>query len=1436
MTQLTIKRGTASVASVEIDESTVFAKKLMSEHKVRTEFYAAAPLPLQLGDHIVVAGTNYSLNRLPEIQKINNKTYKYSAEFEGEIYTLFNKLFMYDGLTEFDYTGTPADFVALIVTQINLIDPGWSSGSVDVADEKNITFSNTTCRQALTQVAEAFKMEFDVAGKVISLQANIGTETAHRFEYGRVKGDLGELINKGLYKLTRVQVSDQNIVTRVYGFGGSTNIGPDYRNRAKKLIFESKYLEANTDLYGVIEGVFNDESIYPKRTGNLTAVNVELDTESNYNPNLSYVEDTTIDFDINSYLIAGQTAKIVFKSGDLSREEFEIWKYDHVTKRIYFNLFDESDGYVLPNSLNLPATGDTYTLINISMPQSYIDDNEDELQAATQEFLDQNSVPQVTYQLEIDPKYVKANSIALKVGDLVTIYDEALGIDKLIRVMQVEYPLVNEYKVKATISDTVIYTTSERVIKEQAKQKRNVVTLKRQTLENARRNTAALKRLRDYLLDADNEFDQDLITAKRIAALLIESGTSAGNFILHTPVPTFLDNYGGNANAFLAPGCTLSHLEISIPITVGEGEEATIEERYDWTITEGSFADLVPASEYYLYAKCSKAEQTAVWVLTSDVIKSNQEGFYYFPAGTLLPVDEKGIRTFKTGYGKTWINGRMITTGRVQSISGENYMDLDSEQFKFGGIDVNVSEADTTTLQNVKIKGSLIVGPDGGSFPLGRPRGTYVPGTPYYKGDEVTYSGSTWMYINAVPSDEALAPAPVEGVYWHLTAAKGDPGVGSPGDPGVDARYAVLTAAAMAVSFDTAGNTPSPSSILLTAMAYNMVGTAYYEFFENDTSLGSPSTTNTKTLSLTGRVYIEMPRKIEVQVREESSGGTIVARDQISIIGMKAGQNAVQGIIENSSHTVPSSSAGIVSSYTGSGTKIQVYEGATLLTFHTTLAAGRFTVGAPVVSPTGKITVGARSGSGTTLCTVADHSAMDGSTDVVTITYPITARKADGTDVTFNLVQTVTKSKQGSTGDPGTPAPYYEYRYAVNGSTVVYPAITVTDRNPTNYSTTKPDVETLQTLWFTVAKVSADGSSLLTNWTAPEKMAANNNGSYNPTPVDRETYVGTSSYHGGTDYIDIVYYSGRFYYARIDAGDIPVGTEPTNTAYWNPFEAKVPNIATGLLLADLAYIRNLGVNHLRTGVSPNARIAINRIVNETTGEGSNAIEVFEEGQTDSNTPVIKIDDTAGSEPSGYGSTTYPGIDVRKGTVSKLSSVGIFTNGPGMQCISSSTGITAKAAIAALCSGNVADSSGFLAGIFASAYNSGAARAYAAYLAGDVIISDNLSVGSFDPYSLSLSASTNYAISTNKNCIIITSGGTDAGIYRILNDDGVTPANGKPLFITNAGTNSVWIRSNGEVTNNNIKSNGPAPFDLHPGSSIYMIYNNGYWRVQVDYGQ
>ena len=497
MTTLTIYRPPSTeIVTINIDEKTIFQKRLMAEHVIKCEFIYSSVIGLQIGDFITYNAENYYINRLPDIEKINNTTYKYTIVFESVLYDLNRKLFISsDGLADYSYNGSTTDFVTNIVASINTIASGWSVGTVNSSDDITLQFSNESCRTALSRVAEAFSMEFSLSGKAISLLNSVGNNTAYRFEYGK---------GLGLYKLTRQQVSDQNILTKVYGFGATTNIPSTYRDGAKRLTFAaagmaaSGYLvSASSGLYGVIEGQFADDNIYPHRTGTLTGVNYTAAT--GWNSNTDYLVDSAMDFDINNYLIEGQTATIVFKSGDNSGVECEIWKYVNATKRFYINPFKEANGYIQPNALNHPASGDSYTLVNISMPASYVTTAETALQTATQTFLNENSAPMVVYSVDIDPKDAESKAISLNVGDKVTVVDTGLSINSLIRVSAVEFPLVNPYQIKATIADFVPYTLQERIVKAAISGRKEIVFVDRRRAEQARRNTVNQKNIADAM-------------------------------------------------------------------------------------------------------------------------------------------------------------------------------------------------------------------------------------------------------------------------------------------------------------------------------------------------------------------------------------------------------------------------------------------------------------------------------------------------------------------------------------------------------------------------------------------------------------------------------------------------------------------------------------------------------------------------------------------------------------------------------------------------------------------------------------------------------------------------------------------------------------------------------------------------------------------------
>jgi len=157
-----------------------------------------------------------------------------------------------------------------------------------------------------------------------------------------------------------------------------------------------------------------------------------------------------------------------------------------------------------------------------------------------------------------------------------------------------------------------------------------------------------------------------------------------------------------------------------------------------------------------------------------------------------------------------------------------------------------------------------------------------------------------------------------------------------------------------------------------------------------------------------------MPEKLEVQIREGSSSSTILARDQITISGLKAGIDAITTILSNEAHTLPTTSAGVVT-YTDSGTDIEVWNGTTQVPYDgsSPYASPSFRVSASGSS----ITVGSASTVSTYTRRFADHNSMTQNNAV--ITYTIIVKNEAGVENTFTRKQTFAKSIQGTDGAAG---------------------------------------------------------------------------------------------------------------------------------------------------------------------------------------------------------------------------------------------------------------------------------------------------------------------------------------------------------------------------------------------------------------------------------
>lgn len=201
-----------------------------------------------------------------------------------------------------------------------------------------------------------------------------------------------------------------------------------------------------------------------------------------------------------------------------------------------------------------------------------------------------------------------------------------------------------------------------------------------------------------------------------------------------------------------------------------------------------------------------------------------------------------------------------------------------------------------------------------------------------------------------------------------------------------------------------------------------------------------------------------------------------------------------------------------------------------------------------------------------------------------------------------------------------TQGNFTETRWAVNGSTTQWPDLNQALRDPAGWSTTEPTAGTLESKWKITATISGVTGGLYDNWTTPEKFNGLNYGSVEI--VNKNIWDAGEIYSGTPSQIHVVEKDGISYYSRVDAGIIPAGTPVTNLIYWNQVESNVGSISTGLLLASLAYIENLGVRNLKTA-DDGKRIVI-------TGD-DNTLKFYD---SDGNIRIL-IDDDIVTDTSGF---------------------------------------------------------------------------------------------------------------------------------------------------------------------------------------------------------
>lgn len=716
MEQIIIKRGNtliplASKKTATSIKSATQNVALLGDDTLNIVVVSPFKLDFFIGDTTFVYGNIYKLNRLPKVKKNGMYEFEYELEFEGAQYdmmrvtydltidTTSNQLADVSGDS---LTGNLRRFATVMVSNLNRVFKNmWTLGECpDTTEDKTLTFSESeNCLSVIQNLCKEFNTEFEVlySGKYTINFKKIGKTFPYKFEFGK---------NNGLYQLTRENVSTSNIVTRLKVYGSTENITAKYRAQRLCLPNRSKrdsYIEdaAAVRKYGIWEARKYFDDIKPSRTGKVEKI---------FSDSVLKFVDSTM-FDLNEkdesgntkYLLSETSAKVHFNTGNLAGYEFDVHSYDHATHTFTLKKQTDERGNVFPSE-STPAfrfsEKDEYKLIDIALPQSYIDEAESELAKQGRTYYNQNSQPKVQYGLSVTDSFLasmlsnETNGNVIWVGDYIPVKDSDVDVDKSVRVKSFKRDLMKDYSYTLTISDMSITSSiTNRVVSELIEHDKAITINQLLDPARARANWRSSREVLNMVFDPDGDYYTDKIKPASIDTMALSVGAKAMQFGLQNTV--FQPNYIGNANRIVYKGGVLTHYTIK--------EESAV----SWILADGDVT-LKNENAYYIYAKCSKKDNSGSIIFSQSQIKANEDvSYYHFFIGVLNSVDsELKARSLALTYGFTMINGRFIKTGRIESADGTTYFDLDNSEiggkicFTKNGEKKTLEEIAAETLEN----------------------------------------------------------------------------------------------------------------------------------------------------------------------------------------------------------------------------------------------------------------------------------------------------------------------------------------------------------------------------------------------------------------------------------------------------------------------------------------------------------------------------------------------------------------------------------------------------------------------------------------------------------------------------------------------------------------------------------------------------------------
>lgn len=501
-----------SVHTVVPEAESVRKLELMKEDYVRLVFSTNQKINIRLGDYITTDWGTFYVTK-PQKGSYNKSTggYDYDIQFDAPYYKWNNKLYKFEPANKrneasWSLTDTLQNHMAVFLRNLSYhnwnytVDP--MSYNVDGVDKAVfIEFSNKYILDALTQIAEAFNVEWWITDNIIHLgKAEHGSTV--NFEVGVNVEEMTAEKTQGQY------------ITRLYAFGSTRNLPPDYRKNDEQILLNgvvqkrvmmpasTPYVDIEQNLADdeIVEGIVFFDDVFPRTEATITSV---TEIEKPVNEDDSTTEATTDNVEQNGeqematfyriktsayvfckeYILAGQTLQMQFTSGRLNGMIFDVAfnpegesektsahgendeRIEVVNQeaQVFEIVRNDTYGLFLPNETMKPSVGDKFILLGwdvtkVENGMGLVTAAENEVLSRTQDYAARLKKDPLTYPCTMmsdymyglnhgrqDPNYSKVGTFEL--GQRIQLISDAYfdGGRRVSRVVGYEYKLDKPY-------------------------------------------------------------------------------------------------------------------------------------------------------------------------------------------------------------------------------------------------------------------------------------------------------------------------------------------------------------------------------------------------------------------------------------------------------------------------------------------------------------------------------------------------------------------------------------------------------------------------------------------------------------------------------------------------------------------------------------------------------------------------------------------------------------------------------------------------------------------------------------------------------------------------------------------------------------------------------------------------------------------------------